>query len=652
MKFHHTVLAHVREGWKRHKKAILITSGVSIFLVLVVVGGSFAYVTAFDGKIYPGVHIGSLDVSNMTQAEASEAVQAAYGSMLDRGLPVRLSDNNERSVIDLRATGSTDPDLVYDIITANIDRATMEAVAIGRQKNHPVLDTWDAFMALLSQQKVLVEFTIAEDTLIDSIEFAFEEYEEEGSKTRYIANINGDEITVEVEEGSVGKVLNTSSVIQNIQRQLNTFDLTEITISLEASDVITTEEAERLTDGYMAILQESPYTLTYTSETQIDYEWEINQDNLSEWLIPVKEHETLELNLDEEAMEEFFTEIREDVDVKPQNARFQMEDGKVVEFAGSLSGVTLDETETIIAIENILGEEDGTTAIAVKTVDPEITTESVNSLGITEVVGVGVSNFAGSPTNRLSNIQHGADKLNGLLIAPDEEFSLVEALSPFTVADGWLPELVIKGDEIKPEVGGGACQFGTTLFRAAMHTGLEITERRNHSLMVSYYDDPQNGNPGSDATIYDPAPDFKFRNDTGNYLLLTTDVNYKTADMTFTFWGTSDGRNGYYTPPEVLSWTGYGATQTKETDSLPPGVKRCQAAHPGAVTSFDYIVEYADGETFTHTYTSTYRSLPQICLVGKSDGTPAEDTESTNSGEQTTEEPLNVDDVPAETTEE
>ena len=232
--------------------------------------------------------------------------------------------------------------------------------------------------------------------------------------------------------------------------------------------------------------------------------------------------------------------------------------------------------------------------------------------------------------------------------------SLVEKLKPFTLEDGYLAELVIKGDEIKPEVGGGLCQIGTTTFRATMNAGLEITQRRNHSLVVSYYDDPSNGNPGTDATLYDPAPDYKFKNDTENYILLTTEVDLDEKELIFTFWGTNDGRQGSYTPPEVLTWTGYGATQTEYTDSLAPGVKRCQSPHSGATTAFDYNVVYADGDEYSHTYTSTYRSLPQICLVGSATGeAPIEnEEEEVESDDEETIEELEIEDIVVEIEEE
>ena len=133
--------------------------------------------------------------------------------------------------------------------------------------------------------------------------------------------------------------------------------------------------------------------------------------------------------------------------------------------------------------------------------------------------------------------------------------SLIAALRPFTLEDGYFPEMVIKGDEIKPEVAGGLCQIGTTTFRAAMNSGLPIVERQNHSLVVNYYNDPSNGKPGTDATIYEPAPDLKFLNDTGHYILFEAKMNEDDKSLKYTFWGTADGRRGSYSPPIVRSWT-------------------------------------------------------------------------------------------------
>ena len=56
-------------------------------------------------------------------------------------------------------------------------------------------------------------------------------------------------------------------------------------------------------------------------------------------------------------------------------------------------------------------------------------------------------------------------------------------------------------------IGGGICQVSTTLFDAALYSGMTITDRRNHSLRVGYVP------AGMDATCSWGTIDFCFRND-------------------------------------------------------------------------------------------------------------------------------------------
>jgi len=68
-------------------------------------------------------------------------------------------------------------------------------------------------------------------------------------------------------------------------------------------------------------------------------------------------------------------------------------------------------------------------------------------MGIKEIIGIGHSNFSGSPYNRRHNIATGANKLHGMLIKPNEEFSLITSLGDIDGENGYKQELVIKGNE-------------------------------------------------------------------------------------------------------------------------------------------------------------------------------------------------------------
>jgi vancomycin resistance protein YoaR len=73
------------------------------------------------------------------------------------------------------------------------------------------------------------------------------------------------------------------------------------------------------------------------------------------------------------------------------------------------------------------------------------------------------------------------------------------------------------------------------MFRAAINSGFEITQRYPHAFPVKYYN-PQ----GFDATIYPPFPDLKFINNTPNYLLVQTRI--EGYNLIFEIYGTDDGR--------------------------------------------------------------------------------------------------------------
>lgn len=589
--------------------------GLLVVLVLVLSAAGTTYLYTRD-HILPGVSVAGLNVGGMDRLAATELLQQRFDRMVDAGLDVELY--NEIQHIDLRTNVATDPDLVYQLIDWDVNASVEQALQVGRTGNQVVDFFTPVYHFILAPVALEPDYVLTETRLASAIHDAFPNAESDGTPTDFVFVGTGDAMSVTVTEAVEGAIIDTRQALDDLR--LNAQDLTLETESLrlvERSAIISKTEAETLIPAAREAVLHAPYTLTFTPEYGSVLKYPISANDLKIWLVPSKDAQGQPvLNLDAEAMQTFLGPIHAAIDIAPKDAKFVVEGNRVVEFSESHDGFLINDDKVLADLVNVLGEESQELAISAERTAPNVPTGSANDLGIKEVLGVGYSSFAGSPSNRRANIRHGADKLNGLLVAPGETLSLLDNLRPFTVADGYLPELVIKGDKIIPEVGGGLCQIGTTTFRAGMNSGLDIVERRNHSLVVSYYNDPSNGQPGTDATIYDPSPDLKIKNDTANYIMLVTEVNNTTSELFFTFWGTSDGREGSYTPPKVLSWTGYGATQETETTTLAPGVRKCQAAHPGATTTFNYNIVMPDGTTKTREFFSSYRSLPTICLVG------------------------------------
>ena len=211
-------------------------------------------------------------------------------------------------------------------------------------------------------------------------------------------------------------------------------------------------------------------------------------------------------------------------------AQLVIEKNRAVKFSAGQNGQSLD----LYSLRGLLlNNQDG--ALPVLIAEPAVSLKETNTLGINELVATGESDFAGSPKNRIHNVTIGANKFDGIIVAPGEEFSFNKYLGDVDAEHGFLPELVIKPQGVTPEFGGGLCQVSSTTFRAAMNAGLPITQRRNHSFAVQYYA-PQ----GTDATIYPGSADLKFINDLSSSLLIHTRIVGR--KLYFEFYGTKDNR--------------------------------------------------------------------------------------------------------------
>lgn len=309
-----------------------------------------------------------------------------------------------------------------------------------------------------------------------------------------------------------------------------------------------------------------------------DKSWEINEDMLRDWLIFNLSDEEVGngfykkkffVELDREKAGKFLETVSKEINVKPKNARFQMKDNKFELLEEAHPGRELLIDANFEELKNKAKSNDRQIVLKVIERGAEVTRENVDALGIKELIGTGTSNFAGSPKNRIHNIKVASEKLNGVLIKPGETFSLVENIGEVNAEAGFLPELVIKENKTIPEFGGGLCQIATTMFRAAIYSGLDVTERQSHSYAVSYYN-PQ----GMDATVYIPHPDLQFINDTPGYILIQ--IKISGYNLIFDFYGTKDGREVKIEGPTFWDKKSDGSFKARFTQvvKMPDGIER------------------------------------------------------------------------------
>ncbi len=268
--------------------------------------------------------------------------------------------------------------------------------------------------------------------------------------------------------------------------------------------------------------------------------------------------------VDQNKIEAFLADLARRCDKDPVSAKLQIKDGKVAVFEPSKNGIELDITKSAQLLSSIISDKKTSTKeiiLPFTEIEPKIKEDKISQLGINNLIGEGKSNFRGSPKNRIHNIKVATGRFDGVLLAPGKEFSFVEILGEVDEEHGYLPELVIKNDKTEPEFGGGICQVSTTIFRAAIYSGLEITARRNHAYPVSYYN-PQ----GMDATIYIPRPDMRFINNTPGNILIQTKLDG--TELTFQFYGTTDGRKVEINGPHITEKNPDGSMKTYFTQKV------------------------------------------------------------------------------------
>jgi len=296
---------------------------------------------------------------------------------------------------------------------------------------------------------------------------------------------------------------------------------------------------------------------------------------------------------------------------EPREAVFKFENGKVVEFEASRDGFLIDSAklkETLCQeISNWTESEKKEIVVELPLIliAPKINTESVNDLGIKELLGRGTSSFRHSSTIRNFNVEKGSSIINRILVAPDETFSFLKALGEVTLDNGYKKAYVIKKGKTELDVGGGVCQVSTTFFRAILDAGLDITERHAHAYRVSYYE--EDNRPGFDATVFIPSPDLKFINDTGHHLLIQSIYDGKNKKLIYEIYGTSDGRK-----VEISNYRQWDAQPAPpdvwiDDPTLSPGkVVKDESKVPGLKASFEWKVTKNGEVLHQKTFSSAY----------------------------------------------
>lgn len=608
-------------NFKLIKLGFLALLAITVLVVL-----SYLYfLYLYQGKFFPGVTISGIKVSGKTPAQASQILSKDFENRVNN--PLTLTYQRQNYLLNL---ADTSPKL-------NLEESLKQAYQTGRSKN-PIEDLRQQTTALILGSNTVPKLS----------------YENEGALTSQFSAINlaikKDPVDAKlifeknttITPAEDGYELNSETLLKQLEEYLLFRASAPTALPTKTlPPIFTTADAQNAQAALQKVAQ-NPIKLKFenavwatidqpTLYSLLDlYQTQPNlaTAKINNQEVVVKEVAIGQISLtdnkpviDPEKLATYLQKLSAKVDQPVKEARFAFDANskRATEFQPAQEGRKLDIDQTALLLSQALlpSSEVSDIELPVSVVKPKVTNAEVNNFGIEELLGRGVSNFAGSIENRIYNIKLAASRINGVLVAPGETFSFNNTVGDISAATGYKQAYVIKSGRTVLDDGGGVCQVSTTLFRAVLNAGLPIIERTAHAYRVSYYE--QGFPPGLDATVFYPSVDFKFKNDTSSYILIQS-YSYGTT-LTFNIYGTPDGRVSTLSKPVITSQTPPPPELRQDDPTLPRGtVKQVDWSAWGANVSFNRTVK-RNGETLiSETWKSFYKPWQAVFLVGTKDG--------------------------------
>lgn len=307
-------------------------------------------------------------------------------------------------------------------------------------------------------------------------------------------------------------------------------------------------------------------------------------------------------------------------DRPPVDFGLKRENGEFVVTEGE-KGYLLDVELSIDTVYNYLIDEwnrdNCSIGLCIDVSEPRGSVEMLLKVG--DVMGTYTTTFATSNTSRSANVTNGCHLINGTLLYPGDEFSMLESVTPFTQANGYYLAGAYLSGKVVDSIGGGICQVSTTLYNAILLAELEVTERYNHSMIVNYVE------PSFDAAIAETAgKDFKFVNTTENPIYIEG-ITTPEKNITFNIYGV-DARPANRTvryENVILSTTDPGPEVINIDAAQPVGYVDVQSAYRGYKSELWKVVTVDGVETErVQINSSNYKMVPRTATVGVATADP------------------------------
>ena len=523
---------------RRRRRSLFLRFGVAFVLGMLLAVGIgtgvlYAWAQQYDGRVLPGVRVGSTELGGLTREQAEAAIASAYGSLGDGQITLTGPD------------GQTTTISYADVGRGPDTAAVLEAALAAGRQGEPLATLIGAPQAAL--HGVTLDSAVAYDR--DKLAAAVESLAATIDQTPVDATVSAGEAgTFAFSPAKDGRAVDKAALVAALDQQLAALGTpASITMTVPVAPLTPTvatataeaakTAADRMAADVVVARGKDHWTIAGTSLASL-----ITFSTAADGSItPV---------FDETGLDPILKTLAPKVQQDVRDAGLKMVNGHVIATGTSREGRRLKVPETKAAIiSQIKARQAGTAAqpvaAVVKAIDPKLTAADAKAFApkMKMISAYSVYYWVIINNHWGGNIEGPATVINGTVVPAGTKFDFWKVVGDLHDAPGTGPGNAIEGGKITVTgaFGGGICTTSTTLFNAAFRAGMIPLKRQNHNEFIDRYP------PGLDATVWivgNTKQTMSFLNDTKYPILITRTVTNAGSKrwLTFKIWSVPNGR--------------------------------------------------------------------------------------------------------------
>ncbi len=597
----------------RRRRSLVLRFGAAFVVGLLVAvgigaGALYAWGQQYDGRVLPGVSVGSTNLGGLTREQAEAELTKAYAWLGDGEIALTGPDGDVTTISYADVGRGPDPSALL-----------AAALAAGRQ-GEPLANLISAPQAAIN------------GVTIDSpVDVVFDRARLSAAVEALAATIDQEPVDATVSAGdgtfgftpsSEGRAVDTAALLAALDEDLGSLDTpASIAMAVPVAPVaptVTTASAEAATAaaGRMA----ADVVIAHGKDS-----WTIPSASLAPLItFSTAADGTVTPVFDEVGLDPLLATLAKKVKRTVRDAGLKMTNGRIVATGSSHEGRTLKVADTKTAVIGQIGaRQDGLAAAPVEAVvkvtkpklalaDAKAFAPKMKAIGKYSVFyWVIVNNHWGG------NIEGPATAINGTVVPAGAKFDFWKVVGDVSRLPGVGPGNAIVNGKITVTgaLGGGICTTSTTLFNAALDAGMVPLAKKNHNEYITRYP------AGLDATVWivgKAKQTMSFKNDTKYPILITRSVTQDGSKrwLTFKIWSVPNGRKTKIS--NVVIQHGPRAKSTIVKDPTKPvGYRYLNNAPADGAKVWVTVTIYDHGKKhWSKRYFSNYPAVDGVTVVG------------------------------------